>query len=847
MRDAFQRATVKDISDKLSELISLNVLITVIEEALQRDKALKSLCFYQFAPIGLEEMAKSFQNQKSKVNEMHKALDKGWKDAHNNQENLLPADFIKAKFISKIFDHDEYEHPVIEDFCHEIFTLQILKDAICHAKKIRFRNHYLSLSINLTGDWVHLVYLNEITFLKPIGDSLEIECKNGTTIMASGDELEILSFCALLENYYLFTVDSEKNICKCVTPPSVEMMHKYDIHGPLDFSSVTSKLKQEGCGTYLITADGSEYCYNLYVKVPESLKVIRIKEVIKGSTREYIISDHGKVFTSFEDIKENLRVQSCDGEIQLTYSLKPKGLFSFTQFPIFQNFSLTANASFQKVNDQSSEVFCGIQRYLDKILPTSKRIRSGAVYEFYQLTKSKEKFIWKVFKRPSEAETLDFLTKAIDWKSLNSQLVVQILSMSLRPAAIMTDYYPHGPLNKYLEKHRESIKIIHLLECAHFLAKALYYLQGKKIVHGNIRCRSIWVVDSPLHPLGLKLGDPFINVDKSEENLWLAPESSYADPLPLSVDVWAAATTMWEIFSYGMTRPTRSVHHLNCPFSCPLELWHSINRCWVPNPLNRESPFYLLQNIQNLIMQEYKSSKVANTKNEVSREPSWSLPKFHRFLFKTKSNHSNGMSLLDDNDSLNLSDSEDQTTWVIPSSRLRIHIVDGKEEILGRGNYGEVIKARYLPWHDRFVAVKRINTKHRQRPSIVKDMLREFEIMTELDNDNIVSVVGIVKEPEIMLVMEYLAKGSLIRYLRSIEKIGQDISSIPFVKFSLDIAKGMEYLESKKIVHRDLAARNILMASEDLVKIADFGLSQTLGPGEDIYTAKTPRYLPFRW
>lgn len=35
----------------------------------------------------------------------------------------------------------------------------------------------------------------------------------------------------------------------------------------------------------------------------------------------------------------------------------------------------------------------------------------------------------------------------------------------------------------------------------------------------------------------------------------------------------------------------------------------------------------------------------------------------------------------------------------------------------------------------------------------------------------------------------------------------------------------MAYLEEKKIIHRDLAARNVLVADENYVKVADFGLS----------------------
>lgn len=48
------------------------------------------------------------------------------------------------------------------------------------------------------------------------------------------------------------------------------------------------------------------------------------------------------------------------------------------------------------------------------------------------------------------------------------------------------------------------------------------------------------------------------------------------------------------------------------------------------------------------------------------------------------------------------------------------------------------------------------------------------------------------------------------------------------------IAEGMAYLEANHVVHRDLAARNILMDSETMVKISDFGMSRNV---EDYYTS----------
>lgn len=214
------------------------------------------------------------------------------------------------------------------------------------------------------------------------------------------------------------------------------------------------------------------------------------------------------------------------------------------------------------------------------------------------------------------------------------------------------------------------------------------------------------------------------------------------------------------------------------------------------------------------------------------------------------------------------------------------------KERIGRGAFGIVVKAIAIGISDEeeetFVAVKTFDKLADK--ATVKTLISELKVMIHLGPHlNIVNLLGAVTKNiakrELLVITEFCCHGNLEIYLRKHRSSFVNLindgeinfsASSPFqklrsrfvpmendnryletscdvsidtanlVSWSIQVARGMEYLASKKVLHGDLAARNVLLTRGNLVKICDFGLAKYLYQDYS-YTRSSDIPLPFKW
>eukprot|EP00933_Yihiella_yeosuensis_P040904 TRINITY_DN35315_c0_g1_i1.p1 TRINITY_DN35315_c0_g1~~TRINITY_DN35315_c0_g1_i1.p1 ORF type:complete len:1075 (-),score=210.90 TRINITY_DN35315_c0_g1_i1:93-2954(-) len=139
---------------------------------------------------------------------------------------------------------------------------------------------------------------------------------------------------------------------------------------------------------------------------------------------------------------------------------------------------------------------------------------------------------------------------------------------------------------------------------------------------------------------------------------------------------------------------------------------------------------------------------------------------------------------------------------------------------LGSGGSATVFRGS---WNGQEVAIKKISgVAH------LDEMKKEIDALRRLRHPRLVRFIGACVQPPMLLVVtEFMAGGSLHDRIFGKRNIGP-MPMLQRWSIASQIAEGLAFLHSQRVVHRDLKSMNVLLDVQGSAKICDFGLAHQM-------------------
>jgi serine/threonine protein kinase len=163
-------------------------------------------------------------------------------------------------------------------------------------------------------------------------------------------------------------------------------------------------------------------------------------------------------------------------------------------------------------------------------------------------------------------------------------------------------------------------------------------------------------------------------------------------------------------------------------------------------------------------------------------------------------------------------------------------------EQLGQGGMATVYKA-YHAALDRYVALKVLHPAFHEDQTFTARFQREARVVARLEHPNIVPVYDYSEhENRPYLVMKYIEGDTLKARLNKGPLSSQEIENVVS-----SVGSALAYAHKQGILHRDIKPSNVLIATDGVMYLADFGLARIAQAGESTMSSDsimgTPQYI----
>uniref|UniRef100_A0A8D3BB39 Cyclin-dependent kinase-like 5 n=1 Tax=Scophthalmus maximus TaxID=52904 RepID=A0A8D3BB39_SCOMX len=138
------------------------------------------------------------------------------------------------------------------------------------------------------------------------------------------------------------------------------------------------------------------------------------------------------------------------------------------------------------------------------------------------------------------------------------------------------------------------------------------------------------------------------------------------------------------------------------------------------------------------------------------------------------------------------------------------------------------------------VAIKKFKDSE-ENEEVKETTLRELKMLRTLKQENIVELKeAFRRRGKLYLVFEYVEKNML----ELLEELPNGVPTEKARNYIFQLIKAIHWCHKHDIVHRDIKPENLLISSDDILKLCDFGFARNLSEGTD---ANYTEYVATRW